>query len=207
MENQTIPTLQFEQRFWNQGHLHVAGVDEAGRGCWAGPVTAGAVILPDGQGTLTSLEGVRDSKVLTPKQRETLFGEIKRTALCWAVGWSSNVEIDAFGIVPATRLAMSRAINSLQQMPEALLIDAVKLPTLDLPQQSMNFGDKLSLSIAAASICAKVARDQWMLIAESRFPGYGFAQHKGYGTKHHQQALAVKGPCELHRFSFRPLRL
>lgn len=206
MKSNIPPTLRYEHIFWVQGLSRVAGVDEAGRGCWAGPVTAGAVIFPEDDAILSRLKGVRDSKILSRKQRETLLPLVKKNALCWAVGWASNVEIDAFGIVPATRLAMFRAITSLELTPDALLIDAVKLPNLNIPQNSMNFGDRLSLSIAAASICAKVCRDHWMANSAERCPGYGFAEHKGYGTKQHQRALAEKGPCELHRFSFRPLR-
>ena len=184
----------------------MAGIDEAGRGCWAGPVTAGAVIFPPEVELTARLEGVRDSKQMTHKQRESILPIIQQYALAWAVGWASNVEVDAYGIVPATRLAMSRAIHSLQMMPLALVIDAVKLPEVKLQQQSMKFGDSLSLSIAAASICAKVYRDRWMVKAGERYSDYGFSQHKGYGTKQHQKALKDYGPCELHRFSFRPLK-
>lgn len=206
MERKQPPTLKFEREYWESGCLRVAGVDEAGRGCWAGPVTAGAVILPVDEGLAQRLSGVRDSKQLSPKQRETLLPVIQKNAISWAVGWASNVEIDAYGIVPATRLAMQRAITSLVPIPQALVIDAVKLPNINLPQNSMKFGDALCLSIAAASICAKVFRDQWMVEAEERFPEYGFARHKGYGTKQHQRALQTVGPCELHRMSFRLLR-
>lgn len=206
MAKKQPPTFQFEQAFWQRRLLRVAGVDEAGRGCWAGPVTAGAVIFPADQAINEPLGGIHDSKQLTKKQRESLIPVIQRHALTWAVGWASNVEIDAYGIVPATRLAMRRTIHSLKVSPQALVIDAVKLPVIGLPQHSMKFGDSLSLSIAAASICAKVFRDRWMEQAEERFPGYGFAQHKGYGTKQHRLALNRIGACELHRFSFRPLK-
>lgn len=200
------PTFFYEKEFWKSKILRVAGIDEAGRGCWAGPVTAGAVIFPVEDDLVERLQGVRDSKQMTHKQRESLLPIIQENALTWAVGWASNIEIDALGIVPATRLAMQRAINSLLVMPQALVIDAVKLPDIDLPQHSMNYGDALSMSIAAASICAKVCRDRRMVMAGKQYPGYGFGKHKGYGTKQHRKALAVQGPCELHRFSFRPLK-
>lgn len=206
MVSKQTPTFQFEQAFWQYGLLHVAGVDEAGRGCWAGPVTAGAVIFPADEVIAEQLDGVRDSKQMTHKKRESLLPVIQKQALAWSVGWASNIEIDAYGIVPATRLAMNRAIHSLKVPPQALVIDAVRLPVIDLPQRSMKFGDALSWSIAAASICAKVYRDRWMAQAEERYPGYGFARHKGYGTRQHQQALKTIGPCELHRFTFRPLK-
>ena len=200
-----FPTLTYEQEFWHHGFNLIAGIDEAGRGCWAGPVTAGAVILPADEGVLKQLTGVRDSKLMTTAQREKLLPVVQRTAVSWAVGWATNVEIDAIGIVPATRLAMKRAVSALSVFPEAALIDAVKLPDLEIPQNSMKFGDRLSLSIAAASICAKVYRDRWMMACDKIYPGYGFAQHKGYGTQHHRKALKEKGACAIHRFSFRPL--
>lgn len=205
MKQRVDPGMAFESQYWQSGMLRVAGIDEAGRGCWAGPVTAGAVILPAALDGIERMKGVRDSKQLSATQREALLPVVKQTAICWSVGWASNVEIDAFGIVPATRLAMRRAIASLSPFPQALLIDAVRLPEVELPQQSMNYGDSLCLSIAAASICAKVYRDRWMVQAEKRFPGYGFLQHKGYGTRQHRQALDDFGPCAIHRFSFRPL--
>ncbi len=206
MEKKAPPTFQFERRFWERGFAKVAGVDEAGRGCWAGPVTAGAVIFPADESAAGRLAGVRDSKQLTPHQREALLPVIQQNSWSWAAGWATNVEIDAYGIVPATRLAMLRAIRSLLIQPQALLIDAVQLPAVAVPQDSMKFGDALSLSIAAASIIAKVFRDRWMAAADTRYPGYGFSQHKGYGTRQHQQALKDLGASALHRMSFRPLQ-
>ena len=206
MRMKTIPTLKLEQAFWNEGLSLVAGLDEAGRGAWAGPVAAGAVILPQEEAISEKLKGVRDSKRLTPRQRERLFPVIQANVLSWGVGFASNIEIDAYGIVPATKLAMKRAISQLIPPPQALVIDAVQLKTVSLPQQSVNFGDSISLSIAAASILAKVSRDHWMMAAGACYPGYRFARHKGYGTRAHQKALKVYGTCEIHRFSYKPIK-
>jgi ribonuclease HII len=206
MNQKIMTTTSLEQGFWQNGYPLVSGDDESGRGCWAGPVTAGAVILPAEPTISNDLPGVTDSKQLTAKQREMLLPLIQEFAVAWAVGWASNIEIDCLGIVPATRLAMQRAIACLAPPPQALLIDAVTLSAVPLPQQSPKFGDSISLSIAAASICAKVFRDRWMTQADRSYPGYGFAEHKGYGTRQHQAALRASGPCALHRFSFRPLR-
>lgn len=206
MVKKTDPTILFEQAWWQGSFDFVAGVDEAGRGAWAGPVTAGAVILPKEKDLERLLAGVRDSKQMSAHQRDVMLEKVKEVAVAWAVGWASNVEIDMVGILPATRLAMQRAVVSLQPYPQALLIDAVRLPVLALPQESMKFGDQLSLSIAAASICAKVYRDRWMRAVDTLYPGYGFACHKGYGTKQHQSALAGLGVCELHRFAFKPMK-
>jgi ribonuclease HII len=205
MEKGKAPTIQCEHAWWQRSFVRVAGVDEAGRGAWAGPVTAGAVILPQIKGLENQLTGVRDSKQMNARQRDFMLDKIQQVAIAWAVGWATNVEIDMVGILPATRLAMQRAVACLQPAAQVLIIDAVHLPALALPQESMKFGDQLSLSIAAASICAKVYRDRWMQSADSLYPGYGFARHKGYGTRQHQEAMAELGVCELHRFSFRPM--
>jgi len=205
MVKKTVPTIQFEQIWWQRSFDFVAGVDEAGRGAWAGPVTAGAVILPQIEDLENLLAGVRDSKQMSARQRDVMLDKIKAVAVAWTVGWATNVEIDMVGILPATRLAMERAVVCLQPAAQALIIDAVNLPAAALPQESMKFGDQLSLSIAAASICAKVYRDRWMQAADCLYPGYGFARHKGYGTRQHQEAMAELGVCELHRFSFRPM--
>lgn len=200
------PTLEHETRFWTQGYRAVAGLDEAGRGAWAGPVYAGAVIFAP-QGTdWAALTGVRDSKKLSPAQREVALAAIQATALAWGAGWAAAAEIDALGIVPATRLAMTRALAALAVAPEALLIDALRLLESPLPQRSFPFADALSLTVAAAGIVAKVSRDRWMREqAEADFAGYGFAQHKGYGTPQHQAALERLGPCALHRRTFAPI--
>jgi len=186
----------------------VAGLDEAGRGAWAGPVVAAAVILPRGDGVCAALTGVRDSKQLSPTARERLVARIFDVALAVGVWRGEQQEIDALGIVPATRLAMQRALAALTVAPEALVIDALCLPGINLPQDAFPYADARSLSVAAASIIAKVTRDRWMAgVAEVDFPGYGFAQHKGYGTQQHQAALNRLGVCPLHRLTFRPVAL
>ena len=207
------PTLQFEHVYWTHHLAHVAGIDEAGRGAWAGPVVAAAVILPrvrhfkdwSAQAQLRALEHARDSKLLSPKQREQLYELIRAAALASATGSASHEEIDALGIVPATRLAMQRAIESLAVPPDALLIDAMKLSAYQLPQKAIIHGDQISLSIACASILAKVTRDRWMIELDAQYPGYGFAQHKGYGTAAHQAALQKLGVTSAHRVSFAPI--
>ena len=199
------PDLRFETERWAAGQLWVAGIDEAGRGALAGPVAVGAVILPPQPRLGAALAGVRDSKQLTPAQRD-LWGErIRRVAVAWAVGYATAEEIDAGGIAPATRLAASRAIAALTPPPQALLIDFLTLPEWPLPQTSLVKGDCRSLSIAAASILAKTVRDAHLLTLDARYPGYGLAQHKGYGTAEHCAALAAHGPSPIHRRSFRPV--
>jgi ribonuclease HII len=202
-----VPTLEFEQIFLDQGYALIAGLDEAGRGALAGPVSAGAVILPlDRRDLLTVLDGVRDSKLCSPSQRDDLYERIQETALAAGAGMASHQEIDTLGIAAAARLAMSRAVGMLTRQPEALLIDWVRLRDVNLPQQSLVKGDQRSLSIAAASIIAKVTRDRLMIALDAQHPGYGFAQHKGYATPGHQSALLSLGPCDLHRRSFDPIR-
>ena len=181
----------------------VAGLDEAGRGAWAGPVVAAAVILPCGDDVCAALAGVRDSKQLSSVVRQRLVTRILDVALAVGVGRGEQQEIDALGIVPATRLAMQRALAALSVSPEALVIDALRLPGVNLPQDAFPYADARSLSVAAASIIAKVARDRWMVdVAEIDFPGYGFAQHKGYGTQQHREALVRLVSCPLHRLTF-----
>jgi len=201
------PDMRQERALNRQGHTLVAGIDEAGRGAWAGPVVAAAVILPRGATRLAALRGVRDSKLLTPARREALFDGIHQAALAVGVGMTSHAEIDDIGIVPATRLAMRRAIKRLAPAPDALLIDALKLPDVPLPQRALFHADALCLSVAAASIIAKVTRDRLMTDLDAQYPGYGFARHKGYGTVLHQQALAQLGPSETHRMTFAPVRM
>jgi ribonuclease HII len=200
------PDLRQERGLIRQGHALVAGIDEAGRGAWAGPVVAAAVILPIGEMRALDLRGVRDSKLLSPVQREALFPVIHQVALAVGVGMASHNEIDAIGIVPATRWAMRRAVEQLSPVPDALLIDAVKLPNVPLPQHVLFHADTRCLSVAAASIVAKVTRDRWMADLDAQYPGYGFARHKGYGTQLHQQALAQRGPSPVHRMTFEPVR-
>jgi ribonuclease HII len=189
------------------GYRRVAGVDEAGRGAWAGPVVAAAVILPpDDPEIAERLEGVRDSKMLSAARRESLLPVIEEHAHAWAVGFIASREIDRAGIVPATRQAMSLAIQALSPAPDYLLLDHISLPDVSLPQYSLPKGDARVLSIAAASIIAKVCRDRMMIEIDEQYPGYGFARHKGYGTAAHRAGLADLGPCALHRLSFAPLR-
>lgn len=200
------PTLIEENAQRALGRRRIAGIDEAGRGAWAGPVVAAAVILPESREVPESLRQVNDSKQLTAARRVALRAQIEQAALAWAVGCASNQEIDALGIVPATRLAMMRAVAGLAVFPDALLIDAVKLPDLPVAQRSFFFADAISLSVAAASILAKTARDAMLRAADTAHGGYGFAAHKGYGTRAHQRALEALGACALHRMSFKPLR-
>lgn len=203
-----LPTTEVEEAFWEEGWVRVAGLDEAGRGPWAGPVYAGAVILPHDAAKLAALRDVhvRDSKTLTPQQRERSFATICDAASAVGIGYADVDEIDTLGIVPATQLAMQRALKVLEVAPQALILDNLTLPLLRLPQKGFPRADATSLSVAAASIVAKVSRDRWMIeTAETTFPGYGFAQHKGYGTPQHREALDRLGVCPLHRRSFRPI--
>ncbi|HIC93524.1 MAG TPA: ribonuclease HII [Anaerolineae bacterium] len=201
------PSLAEEMALYAQGYRLIAGLDEAGRGAWAGPVVAAAVILPLARPQLAEeLTGVRDSKRLAPAERERLCQVIEGTALSVGVGVVPPDMIDRMGILPATRLAMREAVARLSPAPDFLLVDFLRLPTLAIPQKSIAGGDALSLSIAAASIVAKVKRDRLMVELEARYPGYGFARHKGYGTREHRQALAHLGPSPVHRLSFAPMR-
>jgi len=200
------PDTTLEHKLWGRGFAYIAGIDEAGRGAWAGPVVAACVVLPRNPKALAGLSLVRDSKSLSARQREICFEAIQSCAWGISIGRASVTEVDTFGILPATRLAMRRAIDQLSLQPEYLLIDAVPLPHVPVPQQAIIKGDRSCLSIAAASIIAKVARDRWMVQLDRRFPVYGFAQHKGYGTRQHRTALEAFGPTPYHRFSFAPIR-
>jgi ribonuclease HII len=202
-----FPTLEFEQNLWRDGFARIAGIDEAGRGAWAGPVSAAAVILPPDPSIIRDLAQVRDSKLMTPLARETWAPRIKSAALAWGVGLASAVEIDRLGILPATKLAATRAINALAPthanlFPDYLLTDYLIFPEIDLPQTALVKGDKRSLSISAASVLAKTARDALMQTMDVQYPGYSFARHKGYGTQVHRDALKKIGMCEIHRKSF-----
>jgi len=201
------PTLEFENKLWVQFKNGIAGLDEAGRGAWAGPVSAAAVMLPQFAELEQSLGGVKDSKLMTAKQRDIWAEVIKTQAVTWGVGFSSAREIDELGIIAATRLAMRRALEQLNPQPGFLLIDALTLPSINLPQEALIKGDQRSLSIAAASVLAKTARDAYMYEQDLVYPAFGFAAHKGYGTKRHQQALAINGPSPIHRRSFKPIRM
>lgn len=191
----------------SQGYFLVAGLDEAGRGCLAGPVVAAAVMLPLGDVACASrLEGVRDSKQLTRAARESLYDTIMQYALAVGVGIGSVELIDERNILQATKCAMRAAIEQLSIPPHALLLDALFLPDVSLPQRSIIKGDARCLSIAAASIIAKVTRDRLMVQLDKQYPAYGFARHKGYGTEAHLAALREHGASPVHRQSFAPVR-
>lgn len=201
------PNLDLERRLKADGHHLIAGVDEVGRGSWAGPVVAAAVILPlDSLQLLRSLRDVRDSKQLTAIQRDQCFSAILEIAVSIGIGWASHHVVDRYGLAYANASALHRAVRSLPVRPQALLLDHFGLPDCPLPQLSVTKGDAQSLSIASASIVAKVIRDRWMARYELRCPGYGFERHKGYGTARHQDALRQMGPCSIHRLSFSPFR-
>ncbi|MCW5864072.1 MAG: ribonuclease HII [Anaerolineae bacterium] len=206
---QVLPDLQLERALLKEcGAGCVAGVDEAGRGALAGPVFAAAVVLPlDDPHLPAALRDVRDSKLLSAAARERLFPIICDRAVAFGVGQADAATIDRVNILAATRLAMAAAIHALTPAAAALLIDGpIRLAAVALPQRGVIGGDRLSLSIAAASILAKVSRDRHMIALDARYPDYGFARHKGYGTAEHLAALAALGPCPEHRLSFAPLR-
>lgn len=202
----SIPDLSYEKQLW-RAYQHVAGLDEAGRGALAGPVCAGAVILPgDDPRLLRRLSGVRDSKQLTPRQRFRLAPRIEQIALGWGIGFAGADEIDRLGIVQAVRLAALRALEALTPFPDFLLTDfRLELPELDISQTALVKGDQRSLSIACASILAKTARDKYMTDLESKYPLYGFARHKGYGTLQHRKQIETLGYSPIHRKSFKLL--
>ncbi len=202
------PTLEEERSLVELGLVPAAGLDEVGRGCWAGPLVAAAVVLPveDLLARPDLLAGVDDSKRLSPRRREALAGRIYEVALGVGIGLVSPALVDALGIVRATGLAMRRALARLPLTPRFLLVDGQVAFDLPLPQRLLTRGDARSLSIAAASIVAKVYRDRLMVAWAERYPFYGFEQHKGYGTALHRQALERWGPCPLHRRSFFPVR-
>jgi ribonuclease HII len=200
-----VPTFDEEEKLIARGYRIIAGVDEVGRGPLAGPVVAAAVILPWGKQP-SWLSRVRDSKQLTPSQRESIFDHITASRVAYGLGVVSHEVIDKRGIAPATRLAMRYAIEQLSTCPDYLLIDFMQLPAIRIPQKSVVNGDSICLSIAAASIVAKVSRDRLMVELDNQFPGYGLAQHKGYGTPEHLEALQRLGPCPIHRKTFMPVR-
>jgi ribonuclease HII len=195
--------LRFESELWAQGLRFVAGVDEAGMAPLAGPVTAAAVILPEGY----TLQGLDDSKkILDAAKRDTLAARIKQDALCWAVGWAEVEEIDRLNIYHAGLLAMRRAVEGLSIRPDFVLVDARKIPECPAPQRGIIRGDTLSASIAAASVVAKTTRDAHMAELDRAYPGYGLAAHKGYPTPAHYRALQSLGVLPVHRRSFAPVR-
>ena len=196
--------LRFEMELWETGHLHVAGVDEAGMAPLAGPVVAAAVVLPKAY----KLKGLDDSKkVLDPERRASLAVCVKRDAIAWGVGRAEVAEVDQLNIYHAGLLAMRRAVEALALVPDFVLVDARRIPQCPAPQRGIVHGDELSASIAAASIIAKTTRDALMAEYDRQYPGYGFAIHKGYPTPQHEAALRSLGACPLHRRSFAPVRL
>lgn len=199
------PTLDLERALWANGALWIAGIDEAGRGALAGPVAAAAVILPQIRNFTLELKGVRDSKKMTPAQRESWNRIIRESAVTFGVGLASAGEIDTLGILPATKLAAKRAIGVLSVVPDHLLIDHFQMPDLDTPQTAIPKGDVISLSIAAASVLAKTTRDAILCDLDKQYPDYGFAEHKGYGTAFHLEAISKFGPSPIHRMTFAPL--
>lgn len=200
------PDLQHELALLREGHTFLAGLDEAGRGAWAGPVISAAVVLPIEHFNLANvLEGVRDSKLMTPFAREKWAQRIRQVALAVSVGSASAGEVDDLGLLPATRFSMERALQQLSVEPSYLLIDHIGLPQIQLPQMSLTRGDARSLSIAAASIIAKTTRDHIMVEMNDRHKGYDFDRHKGYGTRRHRMALLQRGPSPIHRKSYRPV--
>lgn len=201
----STPDLHYEKNLWRAKYKFIAGLDEAGRGALAGPVSAAAVILPPHSPHLArTLGGARDSKQMTARQRDQLAPRIQSSALGWGVGFASAQEIDALGIVASTRLAALRALDAMQLIPDFLLTDfRLELPELDIPQTSIVKGDQQSLSIAAASILAKTARDTLMCKLADQYPQYGFARHKGYGTLMHRQTIDQIGFSLEHRKTFR----
>jgi ribonuclease HII len=198
------PSFAEEKILRAQGYAYIAGVDEVGRGALMGPVMAAAVILPENLRARWKSR-VRDSKQLSPDEREYLFDYIKGAAVSFGIGSSSNEVIDSVGIAKATRLAMLEAVRQLSPQPQFLLIDYVKLKESMLPQKGIVDGDSLCFSIACASIVAKVTRDRLVTAMDNEYPGYGLAQHKGYGTEKHLKCLRDKGPCRLHRRTFSPV--
>lgn len=213
----SIPSLEYERAFWRDGYARVAGLDEAGRGALAGPVVAAAVILPPlaaaagadwtQDALFQTIARANDSKKLNEPTRELLFEPICALASAFAIGAASHIEIDEINILRASYLAMFRALDALPVSPDALLLDALVLHHTDLPQQGIIHGDSLALSIAAASILAKVSRDRIMRELDVLYPMYGFAKNKGYGTAAHLRALREYGPCPVHRTSYAPVML
>jgi len=203
-EGQRLHTLlRFEIDLWTQGYSLVAGVDEAGMAPLAGPVVAGAVILPQNY----KLRGLNDSKkILDPEKRDELAQQIKQDAICWAAGIAEVEEIDKINIYHAGLLAMQRAVQGLSSSPDFILVDARKIPNCQTPQRGIIRGDALSASIAAASIIAKTTRDALMLQLDQVYSGYGFATHKGYPTPEHCRALKTLGALPIHRRSFARVR-
>lgn len=190
--------LEYEKDLYSKGYEYICGIDEAGRGPLCGPVVAAAVILKKGD----KIEGVNDSKKLSERKRELLFEEIKQRAVAYSVGIVDEKTIDEINILEATRLAMKKAVEGLKQKPDYALVDAEKKVPIDVPYMPIVKGDALSESIAAASIIAKVTRDNMIIQLDKKYPEYNFAKNKGYGTKEHTDAIKKYGLCDVHRRSF-----
>jgi ribonuclease HII len=204
----SAPTLELEHGLLAQGCTTVAGVDEVGRGSWAGPLVAAAVVLPlSNARLLRRLAGARDSKKLAPETRLEIALIIAEVASAIGIGWATHHVVDSEGLTAANRSALLRAVARLSPQPDALVVDHFRLPECGLPQVCVPKADARSLSVACASIVAKVFRDRWMARCDSRFPGYDFSNHKGYGTPGHREALSTRGPSPLHRRSFEPIAL
>jgi ribonuclease HII len=201
----SLPTLDSERKLGLAGYSCVAGIDEVGRGALAGPVFAAAVVVPFGV-DFAWLPLVRDSKQLSPRQRERLFRLIQQDGIPIGLGDAPHSVVDEIGIVGATRLAMCRAVERLPIAPDFLIIDALTLPGVTLPQKGIVRGDETCISIACASVAAKVSRDRYMVEQDALYPGYGMADHKGYGTVGHMVSLRELGPCPIHRRSFAPVQ-
>ena len=200
-----FPNFDEEDKLKSQGYELIAGIDEVGRGALAGPVVAGAVILPH-PASLPWFGLVRDSKKLDSRKRESLFDLISKEAIAVGIGIVPPQVIDSINILKATKLAMMQAVEKLPKQPNFLLIDRVTLPQCPIPQRGITRGDESCLSIACASIIAKVTRDRIMEEFDQIYPGYGFAQHKGYGTGRHISCLRKLGPSPIHRLYFAPVR-
>ena len=206
------PTLNEEKRLWRKGFKRVACLDEAGRGCLAGPVVAAAVIIKDKKLNRAkllrlNLDSINDSKKLTPRKREELYKILTKTpGIEWAIGRVSEKVIDKINILEATKLAMKRAIRKLKRKPNCLILDGNFKIDLPISQKSIIKGDEKVFSCAAASILAKVTRDRIMQKYHKKYPQYGFDKHKGYPTKMHRKKLKKYGPCKIHRKSFKPLK-
>lgn len=199
------PTLDAERALWSRLGTVVAGVDEVGRGAWAGPVVAAAVVLPPTPSIAALLSGVRDSKAVAPAARERLAALVYRHALAVAVGMAPSDIVDEQGLLPATAQAMNEALAALDLSPHHALVDGLRMPGLAIPHTPLVRGDAHCLSIAAASIVAKVARDRLMAELDGVYDGYSFGSHKGYGTAAHYAALCRLGPCAIHRLSYAPI--
>lgn len=199
------PSLKEENDLISQGYNYIAGIDEVGRGALAGPVVAAAVILPASR-DVSTLSEVRDSKEVTPSKRESLYSIIQSVSISIGIGIVLERTIDQVNILNATILAMQMAVKELTCSPDFLLIDGMNVPDIQIIQKRIVQGDKLCLSIACASIIAKVTRDHIMIDLNNTYPNYGFAKHKGYGTKYHITCLSMYGPSPIHRYSFMPVR-